>query len=270
MSEDKNTLLSTLAEHISNASNNITDKPTQNIGTTIADIWYLVFGGISQAAEKRKLKYSYDLQEFEKELKEKISKIPEDKVTEPDIQVVAPALEASKYCTDKEELRNLFSNLIESSMNIDFCDFIHPIFSTILQHLSVFDAKLFNIIYNNDTKSFMNLIKSNNAYTFPDFIGQLSSSFTVLRNYGLIYGTKLYNEYQIKNRDDMFNPNSLFHIIVYTLFYEDEDLQIELHKCSVLYDNTVLTYDAVYSEDDNLYFVHLTPLGENLGKCCCK
>ena len=98
MSKDKKSLIDFVPNSVDNAVKNITDKPTQNIGTTFADIWYLVFGGISHAAEKRKLKYSYALQEFEKELKEKISKIPEDKLIEPDIQIVAPALEASKYC----------------------------------------------------------------------------------------------------------------------------------------------------------------------------
>ncbi len=52
--EIKKTVLNTLAEPIANSVKNITDKPTQNMGTTLADIWYLVFGGISQAAEKRK------------------------------------------------------------------------------------------------------------------------------------------------------------------------------------------------------------------------
>ena len=141
MSEDKNTLLSTLAEPISNAANNITDKPTQNMGTTLADIWYLVFGGISQAAEKRKLKYSYALQEFENELKDKISKIPEDKLGEADIQVIAPALDASKYCIMHKELRMLFTNLITSSLNKDCCKYVHPSFADIIKQMSPLDAK---------------------------------------------------------------------------------------------------------------------------------
>ena len=73
MSEDTmKSLINLVPESIDNAAKNLTDKPTQNMGTTLADIWYLVFGGISQAAEKRKLKYSYALQEFEKELQEKV------------------------------------------------------------------------------------------------------------------------------------------------------------------------------------------------------
>ncbi len=91
MSEYKKSLIDLVPDSVDNAVKNITDKPTQNMGTTFADIWYLVFGGISQAAEKRKIRYSYALQEFEKELEEKISKIPKDKLTEPDMQIVARA-----------------------------------------------------------------------------------------------------------------------------------------------------------------------------------
>ena len=141
MSEDKKTLIDLVPDSIDNAVKNITDKPSQSIGTTFADIWYLVFGGISQAAEKRKLKYSYALQEFEKELKEKISKIPKDKLVEPDIQIIAPALEASKYCILHSELQNLFSNLITSSMNSSYYKNIHPSFATIISQMTPLDAK---------------------------------------------------------------------------------------------------------------------------------
>lgn len=141
----KKSLITTTCKPIANSVNNIIDKPTQNIGTTIADIWYLVFGGISQAAEKRKLKNFYALKEYEKEyedqLKEKISKIPSDKIIEPDLQIVAPALEASKYCILHKELINLFSNLISSSMNKDFCNFVHPSFSEIIKQMTPIDAK---------------------------------------------------------------------------------------------------------------------------------
>lgn len=147
MSEDKKSLIDLVPNSVDNAVENITDKPTQNMGTTLADIWYLVFGGISQAAEKRKLKYSYALQEFEKELQEKFSNIPEDKKVEPDIQVVAPALEASKYCVEKEELRHMFSNLIISSLNSDNIKIIRPSFTNTLKQLSSYDAKFLHYFF---------------------------------------------------------------------------------------------------------------------------
>lgn len=173
MSEDKKSLINLVPEALDNAAKNLTDKPTQNIGTTLADIWYLVFGGISQAAEKRKLKYSYALQEFQKELKDKISKIPEDKLVEPNIQIVAPALEASKYCIEKEELRHMFAKLIQSSLSSDFSYKVHPSFSHIISSLSPADAKiLLNI--------------SKNGIEFNN-INILLTSLSILSQLGLIY-----------------------------------------------------------------------------------
>lgn len=142
---NKNILKELVPEAIDNAAKNLTDQPTKNMGTTLADIWYLVFGGISHAAEKRKLKYSYALQEFEKELKDKISKIPEDKLIEPDIQIVAKALEEAKYCVEKEELRHMFSSLISASMNKDTD--VSPIMINIISSLSPLNAKILSFYF---------------------------------------------------------------------------------------------------------------------------
>lgn len=181
MSEDKKSLIDLVPDSVDNAVKNITDKPTQNMGTTLADIWYLVFGGISQAAEKRKLKYSYALQKFEKELKEKISKIPEDKLIEPDIQIVAHALETSKYCIEKKELREMFANLISSSMNSEKKELVHPIFTNIIMHLSTSEALFLK-----------DLEHINNKITL-DFLNENLSkiSLLILESQGLIYINRL-------------------------------------------------------------------------------
>lgn len=154
MSEDKKSLIELVPDSVDNMLKNITDKPTQNIGTTFADVWYLVFGGISQAAEKRKLKYSYSLRKFENELKENISKIPSNKLTEPDTQITAQALENSKYCIDKEELRKMFTSLISNSMNIDFNKDMHPSFAGIIKQMSVLDAKVIKTFKNSSANGF--------------------------------------------------------------------------------------------------------------------
>lgn len=55
---DKNSSLINLPDlpdSIDNAVKNLTDKPTQGVGQTLADVWYLVFGGITQAADKRRI-----------------------------------------------------------------------------------------------------------------------------------------------------------------------------------------------------------------------
>lgn len=182
MSEDKKSLINLVPDSVDNAVKNITDKPTQNIGTTLADIWYLVFGGISEAAEKRKLKYSYALQEFEKELKEKINKIPENKLVEPDIQLIAKTLESAKYCVEKEDLREMFSNLISKSLSSDTNQYVHPIYINIISQLSSSDAKIIKTIYGMGQKVYRNI----SASETEDDVYQLLLSISVLEYSGLI------------------------------------------------------------------------------------
>ena len=67
-----------LPASIDNAVKNLTDKPTQGIGQTLADVWYLVFGGITHAADKRRMKYAHDLKLYEQELSQAILSIPEE------------------------------------------------------------------------------------------------------------------------------------------------------------------------------------------------
>ena len=86
-----------LPDSIDNAVKNLTDKPTQRIGQTFSDLWFLVFGGITQAADKRRMKYAHDLELYGQELSQSIAAIPEENLTEPNIQTTAQALENSKY-----------------------------------------------------------------------------------------------------------------------------------------------------------------------------
>ena len=86
-----------MPECVDKALTNLTEQPTKAIGSTVSDIWFLVFGGIGHMAEKRKLRYAVELENYNRELHEKIEAIPNEKRVEPDIQIVAPALEASKY-----------------------------------------------------------------------------------------------------------------------------------------------------------------------------
>lgn len=75
---DKNSSLINLPDlpdSIDTAVKNLTDKPTQGVGQTLADVWYLVFGGITQAADKRRMKYAHDLELYKQELSQKIASI---------------------------------------------------------------------------------------------------------------------------------------------------------------------------------------------------
>lgn len=131
-----------LPDSVSNILENTTGELTTNVGKTLGDIWFLIFGGISQAADKCKAKYAHDLVIFEQELSASINEIPPEKQIEPSLQITAQALENSKYCIEEKELREMFTSLISNSINSDFSQTIHPSFAEIIKQMSVVDAKI--------------------------------------------------------------------------------------------------------------------------------
>lgn len=157
---------------------NLTEQPSKAIGSTVSDIWFLVFGGIGHVAEKRKLRYAVELEKYNEELHATVNEIPKERKIEPDIQIVAPALEASKYCVEKEELRKMFVNLIASSMDCDKVTSVHPIFTDIISKLSSMDALLFKTIANENY--------GDDCIIFGASIESISFSLTILEQLGLI------------------------------------------------------------------------------------
>jgi len=73
---------------------------------------------------------------------EKASKIPEEKLTQPEQYVVIPAIQQLSYCYDSEELREMYANLLVSSMNLDTKLQVHPSFVDIIKQLTPDEAKL--------------------------------------------------------------------------------------------------------------------------------
>lgn len=94
----------------------VTKSLGSSIGNTISVAWELAFGGLDAKLEKAKYKRQKDVESFRKELDSKINKIPLENVTEAEMHIVGPTLEASKYYFEKEDLRNMFSSLIASSV----------------------------------------------------------------------------------------------------------------------------------------------------------
>lgn len=150
-----NTLVNVeLPPSVDNAVKNLTDKPSLAIGTTFSDLWYLVFGGVSYWAEKKRISYTHKLELFRKELDDSINQIPPEKLIDPSIQVTAQALENSKYCIDKDELRKMFTSLISNSMNSDFSKDVHPSFAEILKQMSPLDAVIIKDFKSSSTNGY--------------------------------------------------------------------------------------------------------------------
>jgi hypothetical protein len=75
-------------------------------------------------------------------VREKIKNIPEEKLVEPESYVAIPAMQQLSYCVNNEELRELYANLLVSSMNADKKWQVHPAFVDIIKQLTPDEARL--------------------------------------------------------------------------------------------------------------------------------
>lgn len=74
-------------------------------------------------------------------VREKIKDVPEEKLVEPEPYVAIPAMQQLSYCVNNEELRELYANLLVSSMSADKKWQVHPAFVDIIKQLTPDEAK---------------------------------------------------------------------------------------------------------------------------------
>lgn len=74
-------------------------------------------------------------------IENKVKQIPEEKIVEPEAYVAIPAIQQLCYCQNSETLRELYANLLVSSMNADKKWKVHPSFVDIVKQLNPDEAK---------------------------------------------------------------------------------------------------------------------------------
>ncbi len=78
---------------------------------------------------------------------ERVAKIPEGELVEPELAIAGPALEAMRFTVDEEEIANLFAELLVASMDARRKGRIHHSFVEIVKQLSPGDARILKVLY---------------------------------------------------------------------------------------------------------------------------
>ena len=65
-----------------------------------------------------------------------------DSIVSPEAYIAVPALQAISYCKNSEELRNMYANLLATSMLNDKKEDVHPSFGEIIKQLSPDEARM--------------------------------------------------------------------------------------------------------------------------------
>lgn len=123
--------------------------------------------------------WSYDtIKDFiQQSLVAKLGNIPQENIISPAPEVAVPAIAALRYLGHKEELRDMFSNLLATSMNSESAKMAHPSFVEIIKQLSSDEAKILKFITNNN---FMPIIDLNRLVDGTNF-SIVVKNFTVIQ-----------------------------------------------------------------------------------------
>lgn len=146
MSENKLSILPDVVTPISDAvQQNIPETVSQTDGvlSTVVGFFNNV---VLYPVKKANLTFRYKLEAFEDDLKDKIKNIPVENLQMPPTMIAGPTLEALRYSYDEEELRDMYENLLASSMDSRKALDAHPAFVDAIKQMSPLDALILNTL----------------------------------------------------------------------------------------------------------------------------
>ncbi len=93
------------------------------------------------------LVWSYDtLKEFlSTRVAEKLRHVPPDRIITPEPHVVVPALQALQYTGHQENLRELYANLLATSLDAETSEQAHPAFVDMIKNMSPDEARIMRL-----------------------------------------------------------------------------------------------------------------------------
>lgn len=86
---------------------------------------------------------------LETRMAEKLKNVPEENIITPDLSLAGPIIESMRYTAHKEELREMFANLLATAMIKDKAIDAHPSFVEIIRQLTPDEAKIIKQIQGN-------------------------------------------------------------------------------------------------------------------------
>lgn len=92
-------------------------------------------------------KREYRLASTKKLLEKKLEKVAPEEIVAPEIHIAVPALQAIGYSMDNEEIRDMYANLLASSMQKRVKNEVLPADTEFIKQLSPDEARILRYIY---------------------------------------------------------------------------------------------------------------------------
>lgn len=218
-------------------------KAAEKPAETFALIYDHVFDPFHYKMKKVKFDRELNFQKYQDEVLGEMEKIPENQFNEPSLSIVGPAIEASKYYINDDDIRSMFAKLLARSMHKGYSDIINHSFVEILKQLSPVDAKFLRFILKRKYIATAKIVATFDNYEgipltdyhFVDYdhsVESISLSLNNLKRLGLI---------------ELPEYNPLFPDLVYKEFYisdtyKDLELENEYKRLSIEFNDALKLY----------------------------
>jgi hypothetical protein len=152
-------------------------KPTMiEAGKTLSLVPRVVKNALAKV-EMWCINREFMVKEFELELQKKLEEHKAENIVDADPSIFIPSAQAISYNWDKEDIKQLYLNLMASDMDKTKKSNVHPSFSEVIKQMDSTDVKIFTKIYNKQVIPLYVLKKSEEKGTIPILDYLLSDDF---------------------------------------------------------------------------------------------
>ena len=195
-------------------------------------------------------------------VREKMQALPEEKLVEPEPYVAIPAMQQLSYCVNNEELRELYSNLLVSSMNSDKKWQVHPSFVDIIKQLTPDEAKFI--------RNLIPSVSQNNALIDARLeYDKIGGGRTIISNFTDVGLDKIDLPENICSYIDNLERLKLIQIPP-TMSYTNKDLYQSLFNHPLMVNSLPKDLPVGVNVGYDYKIFCLTNFGVNFIKICCK
>ncbi|WP_312507442.1 DUF4393 domain-containing protein [Lysinibacillus sp.] len=232
-------------------------KESKEPRKTFDDLWYLTFGRLGLTADKLRFKHQIDLESYKNSLIQEIETIPEENLQEPKLSIIGPALEASRFYIEEEELRKMFAKIVAASFDKTKSPNTHHSFVEIIKQITPIEAKILKLFIN---ETALPIVRYKITKTGTESVIDLG--YPVFKGFldDIISGKEYAIELSNLKRLNLIEEND---------YYLKDEEKYDFYKNSTFHKETVEYFSKVQKECNLAKgILELTPLGKGFIKVC--
>lgn len=158
---------------------------------------------------------------MQKTVTEKLKDVPPEEIVPPRVAVAGPTIEALRFAAEEPTMRELYANLLATSMKAKKQGKAHPAYVDIIRQLEVIDVHVLNFIHKTYQKAYEERVERWSQNPQLKDYRPASIDFPI-RKRSIVEGLK------IKENEYMSSVDNLIRLRCITPYVEEEDIETEV------------------------------------------